>query len=469
MKRIISIWGWGMWIILSGCADWIDVSPKTDVKADELFTSEDGFKSALTGIYGRMTKGENYGGNLTFTFLEQLVQRYDNYRTGTVTEESRADIYDYKNQESSKSSIKTIWSNMYTNIANINNLLKNLETNGEAIITEGYRDLIKGEALGLRAFHYFDLLRLWGPVYSLDSTAKIIPWRDQFSFEKVPLIAANELAGKILNDLQQAEGLLEEDKMDYAYNPFETFVGERKHRMNKYAVKALMARVYLYIGNKTKAAEYARDVIDHCGLKLVRNNQKDVSMYGETLFCLGMFNMEEKLSEYWKNTLLMNTELWISAENAEAVFEKTTCGINDIRYKKNYGFIHGNNQLMCRKYLGEEVLMKEKIPLIRLSEMYYILAESVSLDESITYINLVRNTRGISRIYDIQSSSNYTEEVRIETLLKEYQKDFFAEGQFFYFLKRHDRKTFHRCPVEEMTYYVFPLPDDEVEYGWTTD
>lgn len=145
-----------MGIALSACTDWIDVSPKTNVKTDELFTSEDGFKSALTGIYGRMTNMETYGANLTFTFLEQLVQRYDNYREGTVTEKQRADIYDYKNHASSKASIEVIWSNLYKNIANINNLLKYLETNGEVIQTEGYRDLIKGEALGLRAFHYFD-------------------------------------------------------------------------------------------------------------------------------------------------------------------------------------------------------------------------------------------------------------------------------------------------------------------------
>ena len=52
-----------------------------------------------------------------------------------------------------------------------------------------------------------------------------------------------------------------------------------------------------------------------------------------------------------------------------------------------------------------------------------------------------------------------------EALNKEYQKDFFAEGQYFYFLKRHNYKTFWRCPVEKMDYYVLPTPDDEIAYG----
>ena len=32
----------------------IDVNPKTDIEAEEFFTSEDGFKSALTGLYSMM-------------------------------------------------------------------------------------------------------------------------------------------------------------------------------------------------------------------------------------------------------------------------------------------------------------------------------------------------------------------------------------------------------------------------------
>ena len=32
----------------------------------------------------------------------------------------------------------------------------------------------------------------------------------------------------------------------------------------------------------------------------------------------------------------------------------TTIGLNDIRYRNSYGFIHGNNGLMCRKYLSKD-------------------------------------------------------------------------------------------------------------------
>jgi len=465
MKKIILACSWIILMTMSACSDWVDVSPNTDVKSKDLFTSEAGFKSALIGIYGRMTDPSLYGGHLTFNFMEKLVQRYDN---NNDSDDVRAKIYDYKNQSEPKNTLASIWSAMYQDIANINNLLAYLETNGHYITTEGYWEMIKGEALGLRAFHYFDLLRMWGPIYAQDSTASVVPFRDKFNSDKVAPMAANGLAHKILDDLREAEKLLKNDKVDWTFNFDEPFVGERGYRMNKFAVKALMARVYLWMGNKAMAATYARNVINECGLSLVRDNQTDVAMHDETLFGLSMNNMSEKLNSYWKNTLPFNNQLWISDNNRVTVFESMTCGINDIRYKNGFGFIHGDNQNMCRKYLGENTFYDENIPLIRLSEMYYILAESVSLEESVEYINKVRNTRGISRTYDVIYGSNYSDVERREALLKEYQKEFFAEGQFFYFLKRHNYETFYRCPVAKMVYYVFPIPDDEVEFGSMT-
>ncbi len=130
--------------------------------------------------------------------------------------------------------------------------------------------------------------------------------------------------------------------------------------------------------------------------------------------------------------------------------------------------IHGSNGFLCRKYLGEEREYREKVPLIRLAEMYYIMAEAVGLQErngkdGCWYLNEVRHARGISRNHDIHAG---TEEGLAEALNKEYQKEFFAEGQWFYYLKRNNCSTFYRCPVGEMTsYYVLPTPDDELEYA----
>ena len=87
----------------------------------------------------------------------------------------------------------------------------------------------------------------------------------------------------------------------------------------------------------------------------------------------------------------------------------------------------------------------------------------MALSECGHYINTVRTTRGISRSNNL--GTDVTEEQRLEVLDKEYRKEFFAEGQYFYFLKRHNRSTFYRCPVENFSAYVLPVPDDEKTYG----
>ncbi|MDE5611688.1 MAG: RagB/SusD family nutrient uptake outer membrane protein [Odoribacter sp.] len=463
MKKTIIVIGMAFAVLLSACSDWVNVSPKEEVEADKLFSSENGFKSALIGAYARMTLTENYGETLSYGFIEQLVQRYDNYDPSMApTDARRAERYNYKTNASAKGYVNNVWRELFLTIANLNSLLRHLENGGrEVVLTEGLWEQMKGEALGLRAFHYFDLLRLYGPVYSEDPDMKCLPWRAEFNADRKDLLPASEIVAHILDDLKVAERLLAGDNLE----------NNRQHRMNLFAVKGLMARVYLWINDKENAATKAKEVIDGCGLELVTNNGQDVAMFGETLFALGMDDMEEKLRSDWADLTTYSGELYISSENAETVFEATRgIGLNDIRYRNGYGFIFGTNGRMCRKYLGSDILYKEKIPLIRLSEMYYILAESVDLPESVSYINRVRNVRGISKANNYQANDAYDEDARIEALNLEYSKDFFAEGQYFYFLKRHNRQTFYRCPVIEMQpYYVLPTPDDEIAYGSGND
>ena len=131
---------------------------------------------------------------------------------------------------------------------------------------------------------------------------------------------------------------------------------------------------------------------------------------------------------------------------------------------------HRNNELqnaISLKYIDND---HEVIPLIRLPEMYYIVCESaISGEEAATYVNNVRNKRGISKAKDVSCD---TDELRIAALNKEYRKEFYGEGQYFWFLKSHGiTGTLMHCPevmlVEEN--FVFPLPDAEVEYGWAQE
>ena len=87
--------------------------------------------------------------------------------------------------------------------------------------------------------------------------------------------------------------------------------------------------------------------------------------------------------------------------------------------------------------------------------------------EAESYANSVRNKRGISKAKDVSCD---TEALCFNALDKEYCKEFYGEGQYFWFLKSHGVVgALAHCSdvVLAEENFIFPLPDAEVEYGWT--
>ena len=97
-----------------------------------------------------------------------------------------------------------------------------------------------------------------------------------------------------------------------------------------------------------------------------------------------------------------------------------------------------------------------KVPIIRLSEMYLIAAEA-SGDKG--YLQTLRDHRGYVN-YPLEENCDLAAEIEAE-----YRKEFMAEGQLFYYYKRLDYKTLPDMGVVMTGNYVFPMPDDEMEFG----
>lgn len=113
---------------------------------------------------------------------------------------------------------------------------------------------------------HFDLFRLFGPVYGQDSTLKSIPYYKEFVLDVKPSLLGNEFIQQVIDDLLEAEENLKEYDPVVTYGSkgdrLDNFKSDRNLRLNYYAVQALLSRVYLYRGNKAKALEYAKKVIE---------------------------------------------------------------------------------------------------------------------------------------------------------------------------------------------------------------
>ena len=455
---------------LVSCSDWLDVTPNTDVPAKELFTTETGFTSALAGLYISMTDENTYGKNLSFGLVEQLAQMYDKLPDGTT---DRNSVYIYSQETSgaynTKGVLANTWGAQYNIIANANNLLKWWDINGEAVIADTItRRMIRGEALALRAFLHFDLLRGWGPVnYAGDESVremKCIPYRTVADHSKQPLLPASEVVANIISDLKEARECLEYEKnLDLSDR-----IEGRHLRFNYHAVNAMLARVYNYAGDRENAAMHARMVIEQCGLSLESGNDNDPILSTEVICGLNMHELEDNLSEYFAVGEKMATKYYLDITTLNAIFESVGSESEDMRAKS--AAFHRNNEqqkAISLKYVEND---NGIIPLIRLPEMHYIVCEATEENgEAADNVNLVRNKRGISKAKDVACD---TDELRIAALGKEYGKEFYGEGQYFWFLKTHGIVgALAHCPEVTLAHenFIFPLPDAELEYGWTDE
>lgn len=450
----------------TSCSDWLDEVPKTDVPAEELFETENGFMSSLAGLYITMTNEETYGKNLSFGLVEQLAQMYDKIPDNT----KRSEVYIYESDASgygTKNTLASIWLGQYHIIANVNNLLKWLDLNGEVVISnDNTRNMIRGEALAIRAYLHFDLLRGWGPInYAGDLDAqskKCIPYRLVADNSKQPLLTAKEVVGKIIADLENAKKLLNYEKDLSLGNKLNR---DRRFRFNYHAVNAVLARVYNYAGDKENARKCALEVIDNCGLSLMNSNDGDPMLFDEVLCGLSMHEMKENLSEYFAEGDKIEIKYFVNLSTISSLFETSGTESDDMRAKSN-AFIKSTNQWLSKKYIDND---NQVIPLIRLPEMYYIACENLEGKEAAIYINAVRNKRGISITKDETCD---TKEDIIKALDKEYRKEFYAEGQYFWFLKTHGLigTLNHNKEITLIKeYFTFPLPDNEKQYGWNEE
>ena len=54
------------------CKDWLDVYPRSEITSNKVFENEDGFYSALAGLYIKMADDKLYGFDLTCGYLDLM-------------------------------------------------------------------------------------------------------------------------------------------------------------------------------------------------------------------------------------------------------------------------------------------------------------------------------------------------------------------------------------------------------------
>ena len=461
----------------SSCKEWLKVDSEDRIMEDALFQSESGFFTALNGVYVHLLNTNLYGRTLTAGTFDILAQYYDT--TKPLNSHTYRSLANFELQ-AKKDAVADTWKEAYFLIANINTILEHCE-NDRSVLSESNYELIKGECLALRAMLHFEMFRIFGPIYSYEPGKVCIPYSDDTEKNVKPLLSAIDVVDKILTDLNQAENLLLNVDPVITKGPQSSAEGNnrlryRNLRLNYFAVYALTARVYLYAGNTTEAGRYARKVISgaskffpfatreqvngQAATGTVNREAEDRIFSSEVLF--GAYNTQRSTDIYDKlfsNKLELKNLLTMTENGVKALYDDEgdlrTCHFqalrdieaNDGRFFVKYGFVTDGD-------LGYASI----IPILRISEMYLIVAEC---EKSLTWVNDLRSARKAAQV-----SSGGSLDGSIED---EYVREFIGEGQLFWYYKRKGiteiPRLYNRSAGDmkiELSNYQFDLPDKEL-------
>ncbi len=457
----------GIALLLSSCNDWLDVQPRSQVEDTELFETESGYKEALAGVYSSMVSTKTYAKEATYGFIGVLGQEWDFYYSAQYDD---AAAYNY-DAAMPTGYIRELWANSYSGIANANNLLRHIDSHPGLFSKDNY-GVIKGEALALRAFLHFDLLRCFGVSYAVNPDQPAIPYSTALSYRVFPQLPVHEVAEKVIADLLAAEALLKtSDPIITGREIDETvdngYLINRQMHLNYYAVKALEARVYLWMGENDKALDAAKEVIESGKFtwSTVANMQAgyDRCFADEHLFALNNLTLTADIADKF----FADGSQYSFAVTRDRLLDYFENATQDYRYTflfKSGSATHANNRYITKydESSGTSTYYKYKMPLIRLSEMYLIKSEveyrQGDADAAKATLNKLRKARNLPGIDELPADFDLE-------LIREYRREFLGEGQLFFLYKRLNRANILYSTVDAVAekVYTFPLPITETE------
>ena len=448
------------------CENWLDVSPKSDIKVEDLFSTQEGFEDAVMGVYSLMTLPDVYGANLSFGYADVLAAYYT---VGTKSAFYEASKYNYR-EAGEEGRLSSIWSLMYKGIANLKSKLKHVDERQE-VFGENDFYLYKGEVLALRAMLHFDLLRLFAPSMKVGEKEKAIPYMDSYTHLAQPRLSVREVLDCVIRDLNEARDLMrpyDSFGPQYAEDEAEdtpASVDRYKSRMRYYSATALLARVYLYAGETGKALTAAKEIIGEADGEMIpifrMASNADVSdplFEEEIVFALSKNNLADEIDAYFSDVAAATATdegsryLRMRLTSKDKIYRSQNAA--DIEFREMWFMQAGNdkNYVTLSKYMSAG-----HICLLRVSELFLIAAECApSNADRLKYMNRYRVHRGLTELNEMGDAVH-----------EEYRKEFIGEGQLFFYYKRKNKSKIgpdDKTIVPEDV-YVMPRPVAEDELG----
>ena len=243
-------------LVLSCSDEFLELTPQQSVAASEALTNLEDYKSSITGVYNQLQSSDYYGRYMFLIpdVMSDDVKQNDNANRIIFYAEHVVNLTDVN--------AEATWTQMYQSINALNNIINATVEVPASVKAE--QDHIIGEAYALRGLVYFDIVRFFGQHYTFtaDASHPGVPIILTFDPTNKPARnTVNEVYDQAISDMNTAIALLQPDSRTGNSNT-----------LTPNAVKALLARVYLYKEDWPMAEQMATEVINSGNYLLIPNS-----------------------------------------------------------------------------------------------------------------------------------------------------------------------------------------------------
>lgn len=390
-------------LVLTGCTKLLDKQPITQTvtpKANDSSISQATAESLMQGVYGAF-KGAGYGPGIEFNVLDRITNGdviSDNcYAGGDNPDNMALDLFTYN---ALNGNIARDWSDCYYVIGVANSAIAQIEPSTDPALTASRKNEMLGEARFMRAFEYFDAVRLWGNIpivlIPVDATNSETLIKTSGGLQAPP----DTVYAAILNDLWFAKGVVS----DVGTNA-------SKFIVSKGAVNALLAKVYATMSPAKwdSVAYYCDQVIPKYTLLANYNDLWDINnknnsesiweiQYDGYNSSVGNWIPSQFIGDGWKKFETPTNDL-VKAFNDEGDLVRSNASISFV----NYGWpdkywTNPSNYPILSKYTDPNNGLNNMY-MIRLADILLLRAEAYNASSDVsnaaTLVNQVRARAGL--------------------------------------------------------------------------
>ncbi|OYX28894.1 MAG: hypothetical protein B7Z06_00230 [Flavobacteriales bacterium 32-35-8] len=431
---------------MTSCESFLEIdAPKNKLISETVFEDASTVESAFANIYYKMREQGMVSGNFGLSVsMGAYADELDYYGRNT----NLLNIYNH-GITAYDPTVLSWWNQAYNLIYVANDIIQGIDKATALSLEEHER--FKGQALFVRAFIHSLLVGIYGDVPYITATSYI----DNNKVSRMPM---DTVYGKIISDLLLAVDLLDD-----------VSVGERV-LPNRSAVKALLARMYLYHGDWELAEATASDVIGAHTLE-TDINKVFLKNATETIWQFKPGGPSIKNTQEAQNMIITSipTQGYALTPLLLAAFEP-----GDLRRTQWVGSFTSNDGLttlyFAHKYkqtINTTSQSLEYSIILRLAEQYLIRAEARAHLGNIPGaqgdVNVLRNRAGLG---DTTAS---TKEGLLEAVLHERQVELFTEhGHRWFDLNRFDRANEVLSSIKpnwKSTNVLLPIPGNDLEFN----